>query len=307
MFSAQDITIGMVDQTVATTMPTTGNLLMVDYIENSLVLTKDAEAVESTTMKPFRAGAGQRRGKIKTTGQFKFRIHGDDSFEKILASLLSGTWLEVTPTGDANDTLKPGVAKKPFALVIEMADEFGVITKDHVLGCEVTKITFSAENSAGLEATVDFTGIDVVTSAGASTLTRVASANTLELIGDEVVNITVNGAAITTYTKFDLTIEQPKEGVYVLGSTTPIAVSNSAGRTVSGSLSYLRQNGALPGFTGAAQGLTFNLSTFYSFNIPAIFVTWPKDSYSGSILESSVDFVAGYDNTLACDIMVTRL
>ena len=298
MFSAQDIKIGMIAQTGAG-MPTTGNLLMVDYSENSLVLTKDQEAVDSATSKPNRAGAGSRRGKVKVTGQFKFRIHADDSFDMMLGSLLSADW--------DGATLKPGSKKKRFAMVVEMTDEEDNVTRDEVHDCEVTKITFSAENSAGLEATVDFTGIDVVTSAGESTLTRVASANTLELIGDEVTDITVNGVDIDVYTKLDISIEQPREGVYVLGSNTAVAVTASARRNSGGSLAYLRQHGALPGFTGSAQGLSFNLGEFYAVEFPAIHATWPKATYSGAQLESTVDFVAGYDNTEKCDVMFTRL
>lgn len=308
MISNADIKLAVIAQTAATTMPTTGTLLGVDHVLGSLELYKESERVESNTVKPNRAKAVDRRGKDRVMGSFKFRIHKDAAFELFLSSLLGNSWTDVAPTGDANDTLISGVKRVPFALVVTYVDETGAITRDQALGCEVTKLTFDAENSAGLEATVEFIAVDLTEGlSGASTLTAQAANSSLELLGDEVVNITISGVSLTDYTKLSFSIEQPRDHVHVLGSTLAKGIMASATRNISGSVNYLKPTGATPAFTGAGQAFSFGLGGFYLISTPTVTVQRPKNDYGANVLESQADVSAGYDNTAATDIMITRL
>ncbi|MEG8031893.1 phage tail tube protein [Sphingomonas aurantiaca] len=305
MFSPMDITVGIIAQPNPSVAVTTGNLLMLDYIPGSLMM-KETDQVESATIKPGRATAGSRRGKVKASGSIKFRLHDDAATELLFSSGLGNTWLEAGAVGDVGDTLTASSKKVSFMLVQIMQDEAGVFTKDTFLGCEVTKISFSAENSAGLEVTVEIIALDMVTSTGDTTLTKVASSTALEMLGDDVKNITINGVTITGYTKLDLTIEQPRDPNYVLGSSVATAVSASGTRKGSGGVSYFRQNGALPGFTGGAQAMSFSLGDAYDVAISAAYFSWPKDSYGGSAVETTANFTIGYDNVALTDIKITR-
>lgn len=223
-----------------------------------------------------------------------------------MASCLGNTWLEAGATGDVGDILNASLKKVPFALVQIMQDETLAFTKDTYIGCEVTKLSFSAENSAGLEVTAEIIALDMTTTTGDTTLTKVASSTALEMIGDDVQAVTIASVSIAAYTKLEFSIEQPRDGNYVLGSSVATAVSASGTRKVSGSVSYFRQSGALPGFTGGAQAFSFNLSNAYSVTVPAVYFSWPKDSYSGSAVETTATFTAGYDNTALTDIKIVR-
>lgn len=308
MFSNQDVKLGVIAQTSANTVPTSGNLLSVDFTEGSLQFSKTSERVASNTQKPNRAKATDRRGKSMVAFSFKFRIHSDDAFELMLTSLLGKkAWTEIAPTGDVNDTLVSGSDTVPLMFVLQYVDENNVLNRDNVIGAQINKLTFSAENSAGLEATVEGVAIDIIEGVTATqTLTPVAASTTLELVGDEV-GVTVSGVSLSDYTKLDLSIEMPRAGKYVLGST--LAKNNivTSARNISGSLTYIKPTGATPAFTGNAQALTMTLGSAYTVVLPAVTVMLPENDYSGDTIDAKADFSAGYDNTAATDVIVTRL
>ena len=139
----------------------------------------------------------------------------------------------------------------------------------------------------------------------ATAITRVPASNELELIGDDVMNVVVGGVTVADYTKLDLSIEQPREGKFVLGKKYAVKASASAPRKVMGELTYFRE-GAQAGFTGAGQTLSFDLLNAYRFEFPTVFCSFPQSQYGSSDIESKVAYTAGYDNTAATEVRVIR-
>ena len=306
MFSPMDIEVGIALQTNPKVAPTTGDLLTLDYIPGSM-MTVSSAVIESTTLKPNRASAGQRRGRREVSGSFNVRLHRDAAISLIFASLLGTEWVEAGEAGEGGDTLKSGKKSIPLMIVQTGTADDGSVKRDQFLGCTVTGISFSAENGAGIEMTINFMGLDAETDiAGASPLKRVEASNELELIGDDVMNITVAGVSITDFTKLDFSAEQAREGAFVLGSKVAVANSASAPRKVSGSLEYFRPTGATPGFTGDAQGMSFDLLDAYAVDMSAVYFSEPQQNYGGANVVSTVTFTAGYNNTAGTDITITR-
>ncbi len=305
MFSTMDIRLGLAPQTDKLTAPTSGNLFMLDYIPGSL-MTVDVTTIESQTLKPKRAGAGTRRGRQEVKGSFKVRMRASKAIDYMLASVASGEWTEAGAAGEEGDTLTAGTKNVYLMIVQEYTDDTGAVIHDNFIGCIVTKFSFSAENNVGIEATVEFVGLKAEDDINnASALTKVESDEGLELIGDDVTDIVVDGAEIDEYTKLDVSIEQPRDPKYILGQSHAIAASASAPRKVVSTLNYFRTVGNT-GFTGANQHFGFKLGDVYAFDFASVYASYPAHQYGGSDVESMVTLTAGYNKTAATDMKITR-
>lgn len=306
MFSPMDIEVGIALQPDPKEAPKTGKLLVLDYIPGSM-MTVSSAVIESTTLKPNRASAGQRRGRREVTGSFNVRLHRDAAIDAIFSSLLGNPWVEAGEAGEGGDTLKSGKASIPLMIVQTGTADDGSVKRDEFYVCTVTGISFSAENGAGIEMTINFMGLDADTDIeGVSPLTRVEASNELELIGDDLKNIVIGGVDIDDFTKMDFSIEQAREGAFVLGKNTAVANSASAPRKIKGSLEYFRPVGGTPGFTGDAQPMKFDLLDAYGIDMKAVYFSEPQQNYGGANVISAVSFTAGYNNTAATDITLTR-
>lgn len=306
MFSPMDVEVGLVVQTNPKVAPTTGNLLILDYIPGSMMTVTSAQ-IESQTLKPNRASGGMRRGLKEVTGSFKMCLHRDEAVSLIFASILGNTWIEEGEAGEGGDTLRPGKKKIAFMIVQTLTDDEGNVVRDEFLGCEVTKIDFSAENSTGIDLTVTFVGIDAKTDlVGASPLTRVEASDELELIGDDLKNMKVTDVTVSDWTKLDFSIEQARDAKPIIGSNVAVGTAASAPRKVTGAVSFYRPSGVAPGFTGAGQGLSFDLLDAYGISMPSVFFVEPQHSYGSSAVESTATFSAGYNKVAATDIVIIR-
>lgn len=305
MFSTMDIRVGLAVQTTKTEAPTTGSVYMLDYIPGSL-MTKEMTTIDSQTLKPKRSGAGSRRGRQEVKGSLKFRIRRSQAFDYMLASAASGEWTEAGVAGTDGDVLKGGLKNVYLTIFQELTNEDGTTVHDKFVGCIVTKISFSAENNTGLEATVEFVGLTSEDDqTGAIPLTKVEMDEGLELIGDDVKDIVVDGVEIEDYTKMDFSLEQARDPKFVLGKSHAVSASASAPRKMGTNLNYFRAAGGA-GFTGAGQSFEFKLGDYYEFKFGSVNASYPVHQYGGSDVESMVALTSSYSKVDDTDMSVIR-
>lgn len=296
MISNQDISLAVIKMADATTVPTSGAMLGLNFEAGSFTAVKASQQIESNTSKPNRSRGNARRGVTNVSGSFNVRIQKSEAFELLMASLQSNDY--------DDGKVVNGSKKHYFMLEATLVDDDadGSI-RNRYLGCQVTSISFNIANGEGIVATVNWMGLDADEGLTTpSTLTLTPAPDTLEFIGSDVENIAVEGVTIDGYTALQVNIEQPREAKHVIGSHVAKANAASAPRNISGSLSYFKTVLTDPAqFTGEPQALTFDLGTVYRFTFPSITCQNPAGDFSASQVEDRVDWNGGWKNTAGCD------
>ena len=305
LVSASDITHSIVAETVFGTTPTTtATRYALPLSADQAPLKADAGAIASPTKMPNRASNGSRRGMLTVDGSLDVRFMRAPFMDVLLQSALSGTY--------ATNVLKAGITDSSFSVLTslqggaagqQMVKQFG--------GCMVSGFSIGAKANEEVTSSWDIIGLNAtnLTTDNALAVTALP-AGTLEFIGSELANITVAGqtlsiAELTFETKLDRT-RRP-----TLTASPNLAYGVNGTRETTLTVKAYRESFAIDtAVTGLAQPVTFDIGatgTGYRFNLPAAYGNIPVDELSDGSAFVTITFTAGYDNTAATDVVVTRL
>ncbi|MGK2911228.1 MAG: phage tail tube protein [Sphingobium sp.] len=306
-----DTTYAIIKETIEGTTPASGVLLKLDYIPGDMP-SYTSDVIESQTLKASRASAGTRKVGFKAEGGIKTHFKRDDGIELLLTSALSsGAWVETGTAGVAGDTIKAGNTDTSFTIEKKMVDGSSSYYQ-RFNGLQVSKFDLSCEASGNAEASFSFLGMGRTTALTASALTYANSSQSLALTGLDMGTVSVAGLTGISYRSLSLSVEHDREARDAFGLSSAVGIGTSGFRKVKLSLQFYRKDftpeAVLTPDTPIAVSFTIGSgSAGYTFTLPAAIGSLPMDEEDGSKALVSVDFAASYDNTLATDLMITRL
>lgn len=305
--NASDITLSLIPETVLGTTPATGNRYELPIKSGQALPTYSANEIKSETMRPNRAGNGQRRGNGSGEGSLEFHFQSTEAIDYLVSSALSGAWDTVVGVDDDPDvtSLKAGKTDKPFTVVAALKSDWFQMSA----GAVCSGMTIAATAAETVNATFPFVFTARTDSQTNNPITVTASSGRLEYAGHEVTNITIDGVTVN-YSELSFEVTQDRAMRNVLGSTTPIGVGTGGNRQVQLTLKFYKESRVMEqAFTGEKQSISFDIGVAgdgYRFTIPAGQASFPTDE-SGNELMISVVFAAAYDNDAQTDLIVTKL
>ncbi|KQN09964.1 hypothetical protein ASE85_03270 [Sphingobium sp. Leaf26] len=251
---------------------------------------------------PNGSGGGGIISETSVTGTLSTQLQRGAAIELLLSLGLRGTWV--------SNVLRGGTSESSVTIEKKLA----AAAMRRVTGATVTSTKIEAEYNKYVSVAFDFMGMTYPTATTAITGAVYTPAPAIKgLNGKDVSAISIAGLSGLTYTKMNLTIEQPRESIHGFGSEASQGIAANAGRKITGTISFLRENftpettitpsnNVHPmAFTvgSGAQGVTIL--------IPAAACKLPQDQHDGAKNVVDVEFTAQWDATEGTDIKITRL
>jgi hypothetical protein len=306
-----DTRYSIIPEVTEGTMPATGAFLSLDYIAGTTP-TYTRDVIVSPSLRANRGPAGGFKVNARLEGGFDVHFKRDAAIELLMASALSGAWVETGTVGVNGDSLKAGSTDSSFTVEKWMKDGAAGYYKRWT-GVQVKK--FSLDCSAGdiIKGSFDLIGIGEAPATAASALTYTASSSTLPLMGLDVTSVTVAGLTGINFRSFSFSIEQDRETRPVLGSATPIGIGTSGAHKINMNLQlYMKDLTAttLFGASNAPVAVSITIGGVgngYTITLPGATVGSPVDLEDASKQIVSIDFTGAYDATAATALQITRL
>lgn len=305
LVSASDITHSLIAETTFGVTPTaTATRYALPLSADQALLKAEAPPIDSPTKMPNRASNGSRRASLTVDGSLDIRFMRAPFMDVLLQSALSGTY--------ATNVLKAGITDSSFSVLTslqggaagaQMVKQFG--------GCMVSGFNISAKANEEVSSSWDLIGLNAtnLTTDNALAVTALP-AGTLEFLGTELANITVAGQTLSiAELTFDTKLDRTRR--FTLTNSANLAYGVNGTRETTVTVKAYRDSFAIDtAVTGLAQAVTFDIGgtgSGYRFQLPAAYGDIPKDEISDGSAFVTITFKAGYDNTSATDVVVTRL
>ena len=309
--SNSDTSYAIIAETVPGTLPTTGILQPVNYVPGTMP-TYESDMMANDTLSPSRAALASNKNNFRTTGGWKFVWQRGTAVELLMASALSGAWVESGTTGVNGDVLKAGNTDSFFS--IEKIQKDGANKYyQRFTGVTVQKFCVTIDASGNADATVDLLGFGARTTAiAASALTYAAGTASAPLDNTDVTSVTIAGLSGIQVASLDFSVEHSRETQMMVGSPNSRGIGTSGARTVKLTVKMYRADftpeTVLLGDTPVAVAFTIGIvGTGYTVQLPAATFSIPKDEEDGSKAYVTVEFTGSIDATSGTDLIITRL
>jgi hypothetical protein len=300
MAAARDITYGIARETVPGVTNATPVLANLDYLSGT-DLTFGGTVLTSDAMLKNRALASAALVNEVGGGSLKVQAGRDSTAEMLIEAAIGGAF--------ASNIAKSG--STDFAHTIEKRMLLDVESFHRYNGVYVTKWTRSIKAGGNMEDSFDFLIKDRVES-----ITKITSATYPDatkgkpLTSLDVGSITIGGLT-GLYTSLELSVEQPREAIYVLGQVGAGQINASgAPRVIKGTVQMLRSSIAVDALAGTKVPVSFSNGTGtgnkMDFAMTNCIVNTPADSMESSALVVTIEFTALNDAAVGTEMTLTR-
>lgn len=307
-YNPSDISFSLIKETTAGTIPGSGALLKFDHVPGTAPA-YTSDFIESPVLSAGRASGGNRKVNYRVEQGIKTHFCRDAAIELLLASALSGTWVEAGTVGDAGDTLKAGDTDSSLTIEKKVSGTTSLYSR--YTGCQVSKFALTVEASGNAEASFDVMGMGRTTATTATSLTYSNASTKLKLAGPDVSSVTIAGLTGVQFRSLELSVEHNREAQDAFGSTAAVGIGTSGNRKVMLTLTFYRENftpeSVLAGDAAVAVSFTIGSGAEgYTVTLPAATASVPSDEADGSKYLVKVEFSARRDATLGTDLQITR-